>query len=103
MASRRDARPIPRPHHRPEVLEPRRLLAAAPSLADAGDVDVAYDSTGTLHLAYYDSTAHNLKYAARSAAGDWTDTVVIDASSAATGAQVSIASAAAALPAAAYR
>jgi fibronectin type 3 domain-containing protein len=106
MATRRNARPLSRPQGPSsisEALEARRLLAAAPSLAGAGDVDVAYDATGTLHLAYYDAAAHTLKYASRSSAGDWTDPVVVDPSSADTGAQVSIAVDGAGLPGVAYR
>ena len=37
---------------RPEPLEPRRLMSAAPPLATAQDVDLAYDGSGRLHLAW---------------------------------------------------
>jgi len=86
-----------------ESFEPRRLMSAAPPFGGARDVDLAYDPSGTLHVAFYDAAAHNLQYAVRSAAGDWSDASVIDASSADVGAQVSIAVDAAGRPGIAYR
>lgn len=103
MATRNCTRAARSAATRPEALEPRRLLSASPPLANAQDVDIAYDAGGTLHLAFYDAAAHNLKYATRSAAGDWSDAVVVDGSSADTGAQVSLAVDAAGRPGMAYR
>ena len=46
---------------------------------NAGAVAMAYDSAGTLHVAYYDTAERSLKYAERSAAGTWSATVTVDA------------------------
>lgn len=48
----------------------------------AGTVnDVAYDSTGTLHVAFYDPSTKQLKYASRSAGGDWSGVITVDPTS----------------------
>src|SRR5579884_365862 len=72
-----------------EPLERRQLLSGIP--ADAQQLQLAYDGGGTLHLAYYDSTEHDLKYASRSPAGVWSATVVVDHSSTDAGGELSLA------------
>ena len=52
---------------------------------------VAYDGGGTLHLAFYDSAEHDLKYASRSPDGAWTAPVVVDAADGNVGAELSLA------------
>ncbi|HEX5242130.1 MAG TPA: fibronectin type III domain-containing protein, partial [Tepidisphaeraceae bacterium] len=39
---------------------------------------MAYDASGTLHVAYYDSASTSLKYAERNTAGVWSTTVTLD-------------------------
>lgn len=46
--------------------------------ANASSSAIAYDSAGNLHLAYYDETTKNLKYAKRASNGAWGATVVVD-------------------------
>jgi fibronectin type 3 domain-containing protein len=60
-----------------EALENRRLLSG--SFPHAGATAMAYDVTGTLHVAYYDTAARSLKYAGCSAAGVWSTTITLDA------------------------
>jgi hypothetical protein len=40
--------------------------------------DIAYDSRGNLHMAWFDNKSHNLKYATRSAAGVWSVVKIVD-------------------------
>ena len=40
--------------------------------------DIAYDSHGTLYIAWFDSKSHNLKYVTRSSAGLWSSVQVVD-------------------------
>lgn len=80
-------------------LEERVLLAA--TLVNAGATATVYDEAGALHVAYYDTVQHVLKYAARSAAGAWDPAVVVDATPYA-GGEVSIALDAAGRPGIAY-
>jgi hypothetical protein len=54
-------------------------VGALPPGANASSSAIAYDAAGNLHLAYYDESTKNLKYAKRSAAGVWGSTVVVDA------------------------
>ncbi len=42
--------------------------------------DIAVDSSGRLHLAFYDTHSHNLEYVVRSAAGVWSDVKIVDKS-----------------------
>src|SRR5688500_4450036 len=53
-----------------ELLEGRRLMTATP-FTGAYDTDVAIDTDGTMHVAWFDAAERNLKYAARSSAGAW--------------------------------
>lgn len=46
--------------------------------ANASSSAIAYDSAGNLHLAYYDESTKNLKYAERAGNGVWGSTVVVD-------------------------
>ena len=39
---------------------------------------IAYDASGTLHLAYFDEASKNLKYAQRDANGIWSSPIVVD-------------------------
>lgn len=57
---------------------------------NATNAKIAYDPYGRLHMAYYDGTAKNLKYAMRNADGTWSAVTTIDASPQA-GTQLSIA------------
>jgi hypothetical protein len=59
-----------------EMLEGRQLMTATP-FTSAYDTDVAVDSNGTMHVAWYDAAAHDLKYATRSAAGVWSAATVV--------------------------
>jgi hypothetical protein len=60
-----------------EQLEARTLMSG--SLAGAGAVSMAYDASGTLHVAYYDSTDTNLKYMTRNGDGTWSEVATPDA------------------------
>jgi len=60
-----------------EPLEGRRLLSG--SFPNAGATALAYDASGTLHVAYYDTASTTLKYAERNAAGVWSATMTVDA------------------------
>src|ERR1700761_5183092 len=60
-----------------EPLENRRMLSAA--FAHAGEVAMAYDATGEVHVAYYDPAARSLNYAECSPAGVWSATTTVDA------------------------
>src|SRR4051812_35551001 len=73
-----------------ENLEARQLLSGSVATA-AADNSLGYDDQGNLHVAYYDASAHNLKYTKQSAAGDWTAPITIDASSPDVGKFVSLA------------
>jgi hypothetical protein len=42
---------------------------------------IAYDALGNLHMAWYDESSHNLKYARRAANGTWGGTTTIDGGS----------------------
>jgi hypothetical protein len=42
--------------------------------------DIAYDSRGTLHIAWFDTQAQKLKYVSRSAAGIWSIAKIVDKS-----------------------
>lgn len=39
---------------------------------------IIYDAAGNLHMAYYDNTTSNLKYARRDTQGSWTNPMVVD-------------------------
>jgi hypothetical protein len=41
---------------------------------------MAVDSSGRLHLAFYDTHSHNLEYVVRSASGVWSDVKIVDKS-----------------------
>lgn len=69
-------------------LEARTLMSG--ELSGAGAVSMAYDGVGTLHVAYYDTAATNLKYMTRSADGTWSPAVTADAAPA-VGAQLALA------------
>ena len=58
--------------------------------ANATNAKIAYDPYGRLHLAYYDGTSTNLKYAMRNVDGTWNAVTTIDASAQA-GTELSIA------------
>jgi len=57
----------------------QRAVGTVPTGAHASSSAIAYDSAGNLHLAFYDESSKNLKYAKRSAAGVWGNTTVVDA------------------------
>ena len=42
--------------------------------------DIAYDAHGTLHIAWFDSSAHKLKYVTRTSGGVWSIAKVVDKS-----------------------
>ncbi len=72
-----------------ETLESRVMLTGAfPSAAQNA---IVYDAKGNLDVAYYDSTAHNLKYVQQTPAGTWSAPVVIDGGSSDVGQYVTIA------------
>src|ERR1700748_3061794 len=84
-----------------ETLETRVLMTGAfPSAAQNA---IVYDAHGNLDVAYYDSTAHNLKYVQESPAGAWTQPVVVDGSSCDVRQYLSIAVNGQGLPAIAYQ
>src|SRR6185437_8225707 len=60
-----------------ETLENRQMLSGA--FAHAGEVALAYDAAGDLHVAYYDTAERSLKYAEQNPAGTWSATVTVDA------------------------
>jgi titin len=70
-------RPCARRRALVEPLESRQMLSA--TFAHAGEVAMAYDASGALHVAYYDTAARSLKYAQCSAAGVWSPTTTVDA------------------------
>ena len=72
-----------------EALEHRWLLSAG--FSAGSDNDLAYDAAGNLHLAYYDSSAKNLKYVVQSPNGNWSTPVTVDAGSPDVGQDVSLA------------
>ncbi len=53
--------------------------------------DIAYDSTGVLHLAYYDTVATTIKYASRDTGGTWSAIQIVDTSGDDVGGNLSIA------------
>lgn len=59
-----------------ERLEGRQLLSVA--LPNGTSNAMAYDGSGRLFLAYYDSSTHSLKYSIRSTGGTWSTAGVID-------------------------
>jgi fibronectin type 3 domain-containing protein len=71
-----------------ESLEQRTLPTAA--LPNAGAVSMAYDYAGTLHVAYYDAAAQDLKYTTCDPNGTWGAVTTVDAAPG-TGAQLSLA------------
>ena len=71
-----------------ERLEERALLTGA--LPNAGAAGMVYDAAGVLHVAYYDSVQHTLKYATRAGDGTWSPIVTVDGSAYA-GSQLSLA------------
>jgi hypothetical protein len=80
-------------------LEDRLLLSA--TLLNAGATDMVYDAAGALHVAYYDTADHTLKYTARSPAGNWGPAITLDPTPYA-GAELAIALDATGRPAVAY-
>jgi hypothetical protein len=53
--------------------------AFRPNLGANGNAnDLAYDSTGVLHFAWYDTLAKNVKYATRSTSGVWSAVQTVD-------------------------
>ena len=66
-----------------EAIEPRVLLSGM--FAAGSQSDIAYDSSGNLHVAYYESTSDTtgkLMYVKRTSAGIWQTPLVLDDSSA---------------------
>jgi hypothetical protein len=63
------------------VFTPPTLERPASNLNSKGGSanDVAWDSQGRLHMAYFDRTARNLKYTVRDTAGKWSIVQTIDA------------------------
>src|SRR5579871_6359498 len=59
-----------------EMLETRQLLSA--NFANAGATAMAFDASGNLHVAYYDTVAKTLKYAERDTSGTWSDPITLD-------------------------
>src|SRR5690349_19583945 len=59
-----------------ERMEERRLLSAA--LANGTANAMAYDASGKLWVAYYDTADKDLKYSVRDASGVWSAPQVID-------------------------
>ncbi|CAN5374418.1 hypothetical protein BH09PLA1_BH09PLA1_37860 [soil metagenome] len=53
--------------------------------------DIAYDSEGILHLAYFDAQIDSIRYATRDVTGRWSRTQIVDTSDAQVGVQLSIA------------
>ncbi len=82
-----------------EPLEARKLLTGV--LASAGASSMAYDSTGALHVAFYDTSAANLKYARRAPDGTWSSPITLDAGPS-VGSELSLAIDSAGRPAVAY-
>lgn len=69
-----------------EHLETRQLLSGGYTFDHASSNAMAMDSGGKLYVAYYDTSAKNLKYAIREANGAWSTTAgTIDAGSAPSG------------------
>src|SRR3984885_13253272 len=84
-----------------ETLESRVMLTGAfPSAAQNA---LVYDSHGNLDVAYYDSTAHNLKYVQQGVNGTWSQPIVIDGASSDVGKYVTIALNGDGFPAVAYQ
>src|SRR4051812_10611166 len=81
-----------------EQLEQRRLMSG---VTNAGAMSVAYDSSGTLHAAYYDTVEADLKYVTRDSDGTWGSPVTVDVGPA-VGAQLSLALDSSGLPGVAY-
>jgi hypothetical protein len=52
--------------------------------------DIAYDPAGRLHVAFYDAKTKRLRYASRSAGGDWSAVITVDSASG-VGSQLSLA------------
>src|SRR5437016_2500849 len=84
-----------------ESLESRVLLSGA--LPAAAQLDLVYDHQGNLHVAYYDATAHDLKYTMRDTSGIWSAPVTVDSSSTDVGKTPSLAIDAEDHPGIAYR
>src|SRR5947208_2296247 len=84
-----------------ESLESRVLLSGA--LPAGAQLDLVYDHQGNLHVAYYDDTAHDLKYTMRDTSGTWSAPVTIDNSSGDVGKTPSLAIDAQNRPGIAYR
>src|SRR5687768_14607451 len=59
-----------------EALETRVMFAAA--VPFAVDNDLAVDSAGNVHLAYFDDASRTLKYMVQSAGGNWSSPMTID-------------------------
>lgn len=64
--------------------------------------DLAYDTSGVLHFAYYDQTTHQLKYATRNTHGAWSATQIVDTTGNDVGATLSLAVDSIGRPAVAY-
>jgi hypothetical protein len=74
-----------------EHLENRRLLSGGYTFDPASSNAIAMDSNGKLYVAYYDTSAKNLKYAIREANGTWSVSAgTLDASSADVGLSVAM-------------
>ncbi|MGE5608709.1 MAG: carbohydrate-binding protein [Bacillota bacterium] len=73
-----------------ETLEGRQLLSVVnePPFAGASTNDMAYDSQGNLHVAYYKADTGDLYYAKRSSSGEWLENTKVDGDGLAGGADV---------------
>ncbi|MGE5610446.1 MAG: hypothetical protein ACM359_14435 [Bacillota bacterium] len=76
-------RRVPLPVYGIEPLEERQLLSDTMSSTftpypNGTDNDIAFDSQGNLHIAYYDTSTKELKYAIRHADGYWFKEQTID-------------------------
>ena len=71
---------------------PAAASAFRPNLGlNANANDIAYDSTGVLHLAYYDTVAKTIDYASRTTDGTWSAIQIVDTSGDDVGGWLSIA------------
>jgi hypothetical protein len=59
-----------------ENLEPRTLFSDI-AFVNADFNDIAYDSTGALHVAYYDTSTSKLMYAVKPNGGSWSTPISI--------------------------
>ena len=82
---------------------PAAVEAFRPNVgANGNDNGIAYDSSGVLHFAYYDTVAKTVKYATRSTSGAWSAVQTVDTSGADVGGHLSLALDATGRPAIAY-